>query len=47
MSSQTFANHMEKKDQTLIVSLFSQKLGSILATFFSLVKFYQKEKLKN
>lgn len=47
-SSETLGNHMEKNDQTFIVSLFSQWLGSILAAFFlSVVKFYQKEKLKN
>jgi hypothetical protein len=42
MSSQTLGDHMEKKDQTFIVLLFSQWLGSILAAFSSLVKVYQK-----
>jgi hypothetical protein len=49
MSSQTLGNHMEKKDQTFIVSLFSQWLGSILAAFFFTSEILPKreiEKLK-
>jgi len=46
MSSQTLGNHMEKKDQTFIVSLFSQWLASILAAFFFSSEILPKREIK-
>jgi hypothetical protein len=46
MSSQTLGNYMEKKDQTFIVSLFSQWLASILAAFFFSSEILPKREIK-
>ncbi len=46
MSSQTLGNHMEKKDQIFIVSLFSQWLASILAAFFFTSEILPKREIK-
>jgi hypothetical protein len=46
MSSQTLGNHMQKKDQTFIISLFSQWLGSILAAFFFTSEILSKREIK-
>jgi len=46
MSSQTLGNHMQKKDQTFIVSLFSQWLASILAAFFFSSEILPKREIK-
>jgi hypothetical protein len=49
MSSQTLGNHMEKEGSNIhCLTIFTMAwftLGTLF--FFSVVKFYQKEKLKN